>query len=163
VIVEFDIRSVIDVGCGDWQWAELMDWTKVNYIGIDVVSSLIERNTRKHGSPRVQFRCIDATRQPLPAAELVVAKDVLQHWPNRDVQRFLRDSLRRCRYALLTNDVSSDHWSGEVNQDIEMGAWRTLDLTKPPFDAVPIRGWDYDVEGGEWVKRVYLLEGSIRR
>lgn len=163
LILEFDIRSVVDVGCGDWHWAGLMDWRKVSYIGVDVVPSLIERNVRLHGSQRVQFRCIDATRQPLPAGELVVAKDVLQHWPNRDIQRFLRLTLRRCRYALLTNDVASVKWPGNINQDIAMGAWRTLDLADAPFNVQPLRGWDYDVEGGTWVKRVYLLEGLARR
>lgn len=163
LIAELGIVSIVDVGCGDWRWAELMDWSQVSYTGVDVVPSLIERNRTKHGSPHVQFRCIDTARMPPPSADLITAKDVLQHWPNRTIRRFLRDTLRRCRYALLTNDVSSVHWPGDVNQDIAMGAWRTLDLSRPPFTLRPLRTWDYDIDGGVWVKRVCLVAGSVRR
>lgn len=46
------IRSVLDVGCGDWQISSLMDWNGIDYVGVDV-SSVVLNNTKKFwGWPR---------------------------------------------------------------------------------------------------------------
>ena len=39
-----NIKSVIDFGCGDWQFSQYIDWGNVNYLGLDVVDFVIERN-----------------------------------------------------------------------------------------------------------------------
>ena len=36
------IRTVTDLGCGDWQFSKLLDWSAVNYTGIDVVEAVVE-------------------------------------------------------------------------------------------------------------------------
>ena len=47
VLASPDVRSVTDVGCGDWQFSGLVDWQGKAYVGIDVVPELIERNARR--------------------------------------------------------------------------------------------------------------------
>lgn len=121
------------------------------------VPEVIRNNELAHGAEHITFLCRDALRERLPNAELLIAKDVLQHWTTRDIRRFLRSGLRRYRYALLTNDISSVHWPDAVNADIETGAWRTLDLTQPPFNVRPLWSEDYPVADGAWVKRISLV------
>ena len=41
-----DVRSVIDAGCGDWQFSRLIDWTGIDYLGIDV-SAVALKNTER--------------------------------------------------------------------------------------------------------------------
>ena len=48
-----NIKSVIDFGCGDWQFSRYIDWgdkpfstmPKIDYLGLDVVDSVIDNNT----------------------------------------------------------------------------------------------------------------------
>lgn len=157
-----DVATVVDVGCGDWQVGSLVDWSPVRYTGVDVVDSVVESDRDRFGSPRVGFVRCDARHDLLPRADLLLAKDVLQHWPTADVQSFLRRSLPAFRYVLLTNDVSSVYWPTGVNEDIALGAWRTLDLERPPFSAAA--QWTHDVDvDGQWQKRMTLYASSGAR
>ena len=84
------VDSVVDVGCGDWQmWPADVFASVGKYDGYDVVDSVIESNTEKFGSPRRQFHIADATAVNLPAADLLLCKEVLQHLPNDTVLAFL--------------------------------------------------------------------------
>jgi SAM-dependent methyltransferase len=161
LLASTEIRRVVDVGCGDWQVGSLLDWSGIDYTGIDVVSSVVEADQTRFGAANVRFQVADARSADLPPAELLLIKDVLQHWPSADVQRFLSNTLPRYRYALITNDIASRHFTGELNQDIEMGSWRTLDLQAPPFGLTARAHWDYDIRG-EWTKRVLLVGNTAR-
>jgi SAM-dependent methyltransferase len=124
-----DIHSVLDLGCGDWQSTRLTDWKglDVAYHGIDVVPAVIDACRERYAAPGITFRCADITACPLPGAELVIVKEVLQHWPNAAITAFRkRLSWRR---ALLVNDY--DPVLG--NPDIAAGGYRPLDLAAPPF------------------------------
>ena len=155
VIQSWDVRTVVDVGCGDWQLGELVDWSPVRYVGWDVVPAVVEANKQKFGH-KVEFHLGDARTEPLPKADLLIAKDVLQHWPNSDIREFLAKQHPRYRYMLITNDISSVHWTGPVNSESGLGGWRTLDLEAPPFLERPAWRADYEIRG-EWTKRMLLF------
>jgi SAM-dependent methyltransferase len=153
-----DVRTVVDAGCGDWEFARLIDWSDISYTGIDVVPELVERNQAAFGGANVRFECRDFANSGLPPADLLLCKDVLQHWPIDWVQSFLASAPRRYRYALLTNDVSSVHCAADaLNSNIEVGEWRTIDLEMAPFNLNADWRVDYDINEGEWVKRLLLL------
>jgi SAM-dependent methyltransferase len=157
-----DVRSVVDVGCGDWQLGSLVDWASVDYLGLDVVPAVVERNTSRFARPRVRFQLLDARLETPPAADLLLAKDVLQHWSNADVEAFLHTNLGRYRYCLITNDIASTHWDGAVNHDVLLGEWRTLDLEAPPFGHRAVWRRDFSVRG-EWTKRMTLYASPSAR
>jgi SAM-dependent methyltransferase len=161
LLASVEVRSVVDVGCGDWQVGSLIDWAGVRYTGLDVVGSVVEADARRFGSRGIRFEQADVRISPPPRADLLLIKDVLQHWPNGDIQLFLSRTVPRYRYALITNDIASVHYPGQVNEDIEMGASRALDLLAPPFDLHAVASWDYDVSG-EWTKRILLVCNTFR-
>src|SRR5262245_4462562 len=35
------IRSVVDAGCGDWEFSRTLDWSGIDYKGFDIVESNI--------------------------------------------------------------------------------------------------------------------------
>ena len=41
---ELNITSVLDVGCGDLAWARWMDWSGVDYRGVDISAGAIKKN-----------------------------------------------------------------------------------------------------------------------
>lgn len=123
-----DVTSVVDIGCGDWQFSHLINWGNVDYLGIDTVPVVIEANRKRYGS-RHRFECADVTREALPSADLVILKDVLQHWPTAAIQAFL-PRLEQYRFVLVTN---SSEESPLLNSDIAMTGFRPLDLRQAPF------------------------------
>ncbi len=111
-----EILSVVDAGSGDWEFSKLIDWGSATCLGIDISRGMIDRTQRLYGSDRVRFELGDL-RRTLPAADLLICKDVLQHLSNDEVHAFLRENLRSGRYswALISNDRSD---SGPINRDI---------------------------------------------
>lgn len=90
-VEENGIRSLVDFGCGDFRWMpEVLRRTGIDYVGLDVVPSLIQSHRARF--PQWRFDVVDAsTARPsvLPEADLYWAKDVLQHWPDEVIAGFL--------------------------------------------------------------------------
>lgn len=157
-LCEKQIQSVVDVGCGDWQFSRLIDWSGINYTGIDVVPALVEHNQERFSNDHIRFLCADALRKPLPVADLLIVKDVLQHWPNRAIKRFLLH-LPQYQYALFTNCIH-----GQNNRNVPFGSYRGLALCEAPFH-VPAREvlryrWRASAEERSGWKQVVLWERS---
>lgn len=137
-----DIRTVVDLGCGDWQSSRLVDWRGADYVGFDIVRDVVEQNRRLYGAPRVRFECL-ANEADLPAGDLLVVKDVLQHLPNPDIHS-MAGLFGRYAYVLVTNTVSAElHrrdgspvYTQKVNSDLAPGGMRPVDILAEPF------GWD---------------------
>jgi len=157
VVGSRDVATVVDAGCGDWQFSRLVDWSGTRYRGFDIVPEVIERNRLAFGSENVEFVVADVRTEGLPGADLLVCKDVLQHWDVPSIRAFLARHLGRYRYALITNDIASVHSRPDaLNEDIPIGHWRTLDLEREPFDLPAQWRVDFDIRG-EWTKRCLLF------
>ena len=119
LIRDENITSIVDAGCGDWQFSSHIDWGGAKYLGIDVSTVVIDRVQKRYASPNVSFRQGDAT-EPLPEADLLIIKDVLQHLPNHYIEKFIRNNLQPGRYrlAVITNDRFEDR---KNNRDIPLG------------------------------------------
>jgi SAM-dependent methyltransferase len=155
VLAEKGIRSVVDAGCGDWEFSQLIDWKGIDYKGYDIVASVVEGDKQRFGAPQVQFFVGDIVHDDLPSADLLISKHVLQHLPDKDVQTFLEKQLPKYKYALITNGVDSTTKSADHKTDIQPGGYRPLDITKPPFGihAEPVLTYN---DGHHW-HRVWLV------
>ncbi|GAB4060507.1 class I SAM-dependent methyltransferase [Catellatospora paridis] len=139
-IVENRIVTVIDLGCGDWRSSSLIDWSRVGYLGVDVVESVILRNQQRFQFDNVRFAQL-SDEDELPHADLLIVKDVLQHLPNSEIDRISR-FLGRFYVALVTNTVASELHRpdgtvariGDVNADVPAGLMRPVDVLRPPFN-----------------------------
>lgn len=142
---DYEIDSVLDLGCGDWQIASLVSWDGVDYTGIDVVQGLVDRNTKEFGSKNVKFIQGDIANCYLPSADVIIIKDVLQHWPTKVVKKFL-PKLRNFKYALIINDNYPDETlNGDPKEDY--GHFRPVALLEKPFslkNAEKIFDWRTD-------------------
>jgi SAM-dependent methyltransferase len=127
------IHSVVDAGCGDWEFSQMIDWTGIDYKGFDIVPMVIARDEQKYAQPNIQFFVADIVEADLPPADLLIAKHVLQHLPNADVQAFLTRQLHKYKHVLLVDGVMEHSLSAD-NHDINTGQYRPLDLTRPPFN-----------------------------
>lgn len=150
-----NIKSVVDAGCGDWEFSQSIDWDGVDYKGYDIVKIVVERNQAKFTQPNIQFIYANFLDTDLPAADLLVCKDVLQHLSNEDIQAFL-PQLSKYNYCLITNDVDM-RTATSKNEPVGRGldTYRVLDLTMPPFNVKGLSAFTYRDAGT--LKQVLLI------
>ena len=123
-----NIKSVIDFGCGDWQFSQYIDWGNVNYLGLDVVDSVIENNKKQF--PKYSF-ISDTTVFPyLENRELILIKDVIMHWPNEEIISFLDKLITYDIKILLINQFGQ----GKNRRLKRVGGFSSIDYDKFPLN-----------------------------
>jgi 2-polyprenyl-3-methyl-5-hydroxy-6-metoxy-1,4-benzoquinol methylase len=85
-IKKHGVTSVVDAGCGDWNFSSAIDWSGASYLGVDIASDVIDADRTKYEKGKITFQVGDVTEE-LPAADLLVSKDVLQHLSNELVHK----------------------------------------------------------------------------
>jgi 2-polyprenyl-3-methyl-5-hydroxy-6-metoxy-1,4-benzoquinol methylase len=125
-----EVKTVLDLGCGDWQFSKFLDLSSVSYLGVDVVESVIESNSTSYSASNIKFISRDITTYEVPKADLIICKDVLQHLCNKDVVTTLVKIITSSKFSLITNDFNPENTE---NKDIDNGDYRCLDLTLSPF------------------------------
>ncbi len=63
---ELNIKSLLDLPCGDFNWMKLVNLTGVEYLGGDIVPDLVRINTENHSAPGIAFQTLDLINGPLP-------------------------------------------------------------------------------------------------
>ncbi|MDR3522033.1 MAG: glycosyltransferase [Acidocella sp.] len=124
------IKSVVDIGCGDWQFSQHINWQGVYYTGIDV-SNVVLENTKRFSKQGIEFLERNVLFDELPSADMVIIKDVLQHWSNEDILNFL-PKLKKYPRVLITNGAPG-RAQNPINRNIRTGDFRPIDLSAPPF------------------------------
>jgi SAM-dependent methyltransferase len=152
------IGSVTDLGCGDWQFSRLMDWSSVTYTGLDVVPHIIEQNREVFGAPNILFQVSNSPEQ-LPGGDLLLAKEVMQHLPNALVSEYLTAIRRKYRFALITNAIEP---KTEANRDIGAGGFRPLRIFDAPFSApgAVVMSYFPKIPTYIWSNAVFLMPGN---
>lgn len=128
-----DVRTLLDLPCGDFNWLRHVDLGVDRYIGGDIVHALIERLRRECAAPNRDFQFIDLIADRLPAADALLCRDCLVHLSNRDALAALANIRRggpRWLIATTFPDVSK-------NRDIATGQFRPVNLCLPPFNLPP--------------------------
>lgn len=149
-----EIRSVVDAGCGDWEFSQALDWSGIDYKGFDIVESVIAHDKQKFARPNIQFFVGNFVEMDLPRADLLICKHVLQHLPTRDVQTFI-NQVTKYKHVLLTNSVDPVTMSA-VNRDIVVGNYRRLDPTTAPFNLSGAKVLTYRDEFGVMHQVVHI-------
>ena len=134
VLRRLNIRSFLDAPCGDWNWMRLVDLAGIDYVGADIVASVIDSNRVRFARPGIRFIVADLSNDPLPRADLILCKDCLVHLSFQDIAAVLENF--RCSGAtwLLVNSCS--HAVDNVNKFTGLD-WRHLNLQRAPFHFPP--------------------------
>lgn len=124
------ITSVLDIPCGDFNWMHRVNLSGIDYLGGDIVEDLVNADMKKFSAPNIHFTVLDLLKDALPAKDLVLTRDCFVHLCEADIMNAIKNLKRSgCTY-LLTTTFPKHH----TNKDIVTGDWRTLDLTRPPFN-----------------------------
>ena len=116
----YDIKSVLDIPCGDLNWAHKVKWP--SYIGADIVPELVAETRARF--PDFDLRVLNITEDPLPQVDLILCRDLLGHFSNADVKRALANIKKSGAKYLLATTFPEHETSG----NIETGEWRPINL-----------------------------------
>jgi len=152
-IVDFikknNIKSITDIGCGDWQSSYLIynQFDNIDYLGLDCVNSVIEKNKENH--PKYKFFRLDilCNIDLIRDSEVYIIKDVLQHWKLKDIYCFLDQLVtKQFKYIIITNNGNQGCHDNELNAYIGKGrGLHSSFLPLQKYNAEPL----LDFFGGE--------------
>jgi SAM-dependent methyltransferase len=130
ILAELGAGSLLDAGCGDFNWLKTVDLRQLQYFGIDVVAELIRRNIELYACAERIFMVADITCDRLPTADAVLCRHCLIHLSNRQIKLALHNlAATGAKYLLATTSPNVTS-----NKDIWPGSFRPLNLTIAPFN-----------------------------
>lgn len=131
IFQKYEIKSVLDVPCGDFYWMQYVDLKGIQYTGGDIVSEIIDQNNQKYANETIQFREIDIINEDLPQVDLILCRDLLVHLKNSQITDALKNIKRSGSKYLLTTSFKN------TTQNIDngnIGFWRPINIELPPFN-----------------------------
>jgi 2-polyprenyl-3-methyl-5-hydroxy-6-metoxy-1,4-benzoquinol methylase len=130
-IRSLNIKSIVDLGCGDFHWLKEVDLSGIEYDGYDIVRAAIE-GARKYASKNIRFHHADILSIDIKRADLVLCKDVLIHLPDQDVLSLLR-SIRENGSRFLAS-TTAPGWPNIFRAGMNAGEFAPIDLQQTPYD-----------------------------
>ena len=135
-IIENNITTIVDLGCGDFRCGPyIYNKLNVTYHGYDAYNKVIEyinthliNNNNKYTFTHLDFY---NNKESIKSADVCILKDVLQHWSLQDIYNFL-DYLtinKLFKYIIICN-CSTD---AKDDTNITTGDFRTLSANKFPL------------------------------
>jgi SAM-dependent methyltransferase len=133
LLSELGGRSLLDVGCGDFTWMNEVNLGELDYTGVDIVPAVVENNNARFARPKLRFLVVNAIKEPLPSADIVLCREVLFHLSFEDAFAVLRGITETgAKYAIITTDSRTT-----LNSNITSGDFRLLNLHRWPFNLPP--------------------------
>jgi hypothetical protein len=128
------IKTVVDLGCGDFRCGKLLyDNLDIVYTGYDTYKKIIEYNSKHAPSEKYSFHHLDFcnSKENIIDGDLCILKDVLQHWSLEHIYNLLDYliSNKRFKYILICN-CSNQRID---NIDIQTGGIRDLSCDYYPL------------------------------
>jgi SAM-dependent methyltransferase len=151
---KYKIKSVVDLGCGDFRIGLLLYGKKnIDYTGYDAYKGVIDYNNDKFKeNNNFHFIHSDFTsikdRENIKNADLCIIKDVLQHLPNKTIINFLDyiTKSKKFKYILLINCYNSTPVNTvKYRKDIKPGEFSSLSALRYPlkkYNSRVLYKWD---------------------
>lgn len=155
LLKKYNIKSMLDVPCGDYNWMRHVDLGEVQYIGADIVLELILEN--KLNYPGVEFLHLDLSASRLPRVDLIVARDVFVHMRYETIYSALNNIIKSGSRYLLTTTFTGLRTNEDLTRE---GGWRSLNLLISPFRLKPIYLINEDCtegDGGQYNDKCLVL------
>lgn len=131
LVQEFGIESFMDAPCGDYFWMRETMLGVKQYIGVDIVDTLIQNNLQQFGDSSTNFMCLNLVDGDLPKTDLIFCRDCLVHLTFEDIHKVITNFKKSGAMYLLTTTFTNR----ETNVDlIGKDIWRPLNLEVFPFN-----------------------------
>ena len=126
---KYNIRSINDAPCGDFNYMKEINLSGIKYTGYDIVNELTELNIKKYKKKNLDFIHFDVVNEVLPFCDMILSRDMLIHFSYKDSLKTIENFKKSGAKYLLTNNYPQI----SVNLDIKTGAWRPINLLIGPY------------------------------
>ncbi len=128
VLKKYNVKTVVDAPCGDYNWILHLDYRFEKYTGIDIVQKLIEKN-KKYENERVKFFAGDILAYNIPSSDLIFCRDCFIHLTFKQIFKALENFKKSgAGFIMLTS------YDNCRNEDVLAGQFRKINLLLPPFN-----------------------------
>jgi hypothetical protein len=144
LVLQKNIKSVVDIPCGDFHWMKEIVFNFESYIGGDIVDKCIQQNNEKYNSPRIKFINFDLVKDDIPESDLLIVRDIIGHFPIEEGKKIVENILRsNCKYLLSTTwaKKTDQGWSRcnpndvhRENEGVDFGRFYPVNLMASPFN-----------------------------
>jgi SAM-dependent methyltransferase len=135
-ISSYQVKSIVDLGCGDFHWMKEVDLSGIEYDGYDIVCASVEA-AQQHSSPNIRFHHTDILAIEIPKADLILCKDVLIHLPDQEALALLH-SITESGSRLLAS-TTAPGWPNLFRGGMQVGEFSPIDIEQAPYNlGVPI-------------------------
>ena len=144
-IEENNLRSILDIACGDFSWMkELIKNDKLYYTGWDIVGEIIDYNKKKYSSKNINFFCKDIVNENnFGNYDLIFCRDFFIHMNIDDIKKIL-NNIRKSNAKFF---ICSNNSEVLINKEILIGQHRKINLSIEPFNIKKVYSFFY--EGNE--------------
>ena len=81
IVKNYNIKSILDIPCGDFNWMKEIVNNFESYMGCDIVSEIVEANNNKYSNENIKFKVLNICSDKLDKVDLIFTRDCLQHLP----------------------------------------------------------------------------------
>lgn len=100
IVDEFDIRSIVDYGCGDGSQLRHLDVS--DYFGLDISEVAIRKAQEAKRATNWIYWLNPTIPKGDVQCDMIVSLDVIMHLPDGDYERYMADMFERAwRYVLI--------------------------------------------------------------
>ena len=101
VLREYNIKSMIDIGCGDWNWMKTVNLYGIDYTGYDFDWDFIKENQLDYPQHKfVHWNVLE--HNEYPKVDLILCRDFLIHFENNHIITLLNQFDRSGSKYLMT-------------------------------------------------------------
>ncbi|GEM_PF-1616473 len=163
---------VVDLGCGDFEIGRklLANVPAIRYVGCDIVPELIAHHVKQTADARARFEEVDIVAEDLPAGDVCLLRQVLQHLSNADIKKVLA-KLRKFDRVFVTEGypviaegpINPDKTAGyDVRFDWRSGRGRGVELAEKPFNVAARELFRVQASEQEVIVTFELLTGDVK-
>ena len=129
---KYNIKRMLDGGCGDFNWMQKIVNNFDYYLGIDVVDEIINKNNELYKNNNIEFKMENIQNINLNSYQFdaIIMTDILVHFSFNDIFKTFNKILdSNVKYVFMTHFINHKN-----NNDINTGEWRALNMLIEPFN-----------------------------
>ena len=116
-LLDKKLKSIIDLGCGDFNVGKNIYKNVNKYYAFDIVPDLIKTNKKKFNDKKIVFECKNFIDDSLPKADGVIIRQVLQHLDNKSIIKIL-NKIKSYKYAIITEHIPKNIFIPNIDKNI---------------------------------------------
>ena len=154
-ILKNNVKSMLDIPCGDFFWMSTLNLQLEKYNGADIVSSLIKENKKKFKKNNIQFFTMDLSKDLISEYDFIMVRDCFVHLTDKTILMSINNIINSNSKFLGTTNFPKIKSNSHADNNPDR--WRPLNFRLPPFNfPKPIA-----ILNDSWSKNMYDMDKEL--